>query len=390
MTSVLGPIFHVTAVLALPAALTLGLRRLFSPRFEESPPEAARARRRVLSASVRVEFFLAYSFLLLAPQYELFDRAVESLGTWPAVALFSVPPLACYLLGSLSRAAVDARVGRLTGSILAHWKAQGLLLSLRMGLYILSIPIFFLPFYDLSAPLLSAHNLLGFTLVSLLFFLYVLRGMNVLFRVFGRVEPLDDPELRREMLDFAGRRRIPLADVGVLRTAFTSIANAFAHFGSNRVVVTERLRDTLSRDELRAVLLHEIGHLGQWTTNLIRIGSSYLAFLVYLYLRPLIEAAAQRRVGVGFVALFFAGFLAISVAFRIAFGRFVHDSEARADVFAVDEGGGRAVYVKALRKIHLANLLPSRGVPEWGAPREGRATGSHPGALEGSEGEGWV
>ncbi|MBI3845803.1 MAG: M48 family metalloprotease [Planctomycetes bacterium] len=390
MTVFLGPLAHVALLLGLPPALTLGLYRLWSPRFEESPLEAARARWRVLSASLRVEFFLAYSFLLLGPQYQLFTDSVEKIGRSATAALFSLAPIGCYLLGSFARAAVDVRSRRIAGSIGAHWKTHGLLLGLRMGLYILVIPAFFLPFYDLGASPWSTTNLLGFTVLSLLFFIYVLRGMNVVFRLFGSIEPLADRELRDDMLGFAARRHISLTDVGVLRTEAGSLANAFAHFGSNRVVVTDRLRQVLSRDELRSVLLHEIGHLGQLATNLTRLFSSYVAFLVYLYLRPLIEAATRRQVGIGFITLFFGGFLALLVVFRIVFGRFVQDAEAKADVFAVEEGGSEDVYLEALRKIHEANMLPWAG-PSDEPPRRARdQVSSRVRPLDGSEGEGWV
>jgi Zn-dependent protease with chaperone function len=390
MTVFLAPLLHVALLLGLPPALTFGLLRLWSPRFEESPAEAARARWRVLSASLRVEFFLAYSFLLLGPQYTLFAESVERIGRLSTAILFSLPPIGCYLLGSLARAVVDARSRQLPGRVVAHWKTHGLLLALRMGLYILAIPAFFLPFYDLGAPLGSTTNLLGFTLLSLLFFLYVLRGMNVVFRLFGRLEPLADRDLTNDLVGFATRRRIPLTDVGVLRTEAGSLANAFAHFGSNRVVVTDRLRDVLTRDELRSVLLHEIGHLGQLATNLTRLFSSYVAFLVYLYLRPLIEAATRRQVGIGFVTLFFGGFLALLVVFRMVFGRFVQDAEAQADVFAVEEGGSEEIYLDALRKIHEANMLPWASPAPASPARAPDRVSPRVRPLEGSEGEGWV
>ncbi len=390
MTPLLAPVSHAVILVGLPPAITLGLSRIWRPEFRGTAGQVSRIRLRILRASLRIEFFLAYSFLLLGPQYELFARVCESLGRPLGALLFSIPPFACYALGSATRAAVDARARRLPGTLLAHWKIHGLLLALRMGLYILVIPAFFLPFYDVSSPPWAPLNLLGFTLISLLYFIYVLRGMNVVLRVFGRVEPLDDPTLRAEMISYAGRNEIPLVDVGVLRTSARSVANAFAHFGSNRIVVTDRLQAVLSREELRAVLYHEVGHLGQWATNLTRLFSSYVFFLVYVYLRPLIEAAAGRRIGLGFVTLFFGGFLALLVVFRLVFGRFIQDSEARADLLAVEEGGGRRLYAEALRKIHDANMLPWEVDSSRSSVEDAGAMASPVQPLEASEGEGWV
>ena len=75
------------------------------------------------------------------------------------------------------------------------------------------------------------------------------------------VSPDEQPELHRLVQELATAARIPVPRVGV---SGLPIPNAFA-FGrwrkDGRVVVTEKLMKMLDRNELRAVLGHEIMHL---------------------------------------------------------------------------------------------------------------------------------
>lgn len=71
----------------------------------------------------------------------------------------------------------------------------------------------------------------------------------------------EEPELHRQIAELAHRAGIPKPKVGVSQL---SIPNAFA-FGRSlkdgRVCITQGIRKLLNKDELKAVLGHEIGHL---------------------------------------------------------------------------------------------------------------------------------
>lgn len=98
--------------------------------------------------------------------------------------------------------------------------------------------------------------------VALMFMQYMLGpklvewGMHVRY-----IKQQDDPELYAMVEDLARRARIPVPRVGIARIP---IPNAFA-FGRSlsdgRVCVTERITQLLNKEELRAVLGHEISHL---------------------------------------------------------------------------------------------------------------------------------
>jgi heat shock protein HtpX len=75
------------------------------------------------------------------------------------------------------------------------------------------------------------------------------------------VSEKEEPELHRQIAELAQKAGIPKPKVGVSQL---SIPNAFA-FGRSlkdgRVCITQGIRKLLNKDELKAVLGHEIGHL---------------------------------------------------------------------------------------------------------------------------------
>jgi len=75
------------------------------------------------------------------------------------------------------------------------------------------------------------------------------------------VSPKEEPELHQMVAELANEAGIPKPKVGISQL---SIPNAFAFGktqGDGRVCITQGIRRLLSKDELRAVLGHEIGHL---------------------------------------------------------------------------------------------------------------------------------
>jgi len=75
------------------------------------------------------------------------------------------------------------------------------------------------------------------------------------------VSEKEEPELHRQVAELAQKAGIPKPKVGISQL---SIPNAFAFGksqGDGRVCVTQGLRGLLSKDELKAVIGHEISHL---------------------------------------------------------------------------------------------------------------------------------
>jgi len=75
------------------------------------------------------------------------------------------------------------------------------------------------------------------------------------------VSEKEEPELHYQVAELAQKAGIPKPEVGISQL---SLPNAFAFGksqGDGRVCITQGIRTLLSKDELKAVLGHEIGHL---------------------------------------------------------------------------------------------------------------------------------
>ena len=137
-------------------------------------------------------------------------------------------------------------------------------LGIRMGLCVLllfaviyALLIVIATFTGVGTPIVYA--LLAGGLVAVQFFIgpkIVEKTMHVRY-----VSETEQPELHRMVTELAMKAGIPKPKVGISEIA---IPNAFA-FGTSkrkaRVCVTRRLMQMLSRDELEAVLGHELSHI---------------------------------------------------------------------------------------------------------------------------------
>lgn len=137
-------------------------------------------------------------------------------------------------------------------------------LKIRMGLCVVllfaviyALLIVIATFAGVGTPLIYA--LLAFVIVSVQFFIgpkIVERTMRVRY-----VTEREQPELHRIVTELAMKAGIPKPRIGISEIP---IPNAFA-FGTSkktaRVCVTRQLMGMLSRDELEAVLGHELSHI---------------------------------------------------------------------------------------------------------------------------------
>lgn len=354
---------HTGVVLVGAPLYTVIAHQVLARRDLASFEASATVRRRILKTSSQLELFLAYSFLLLGDKYATFAAVKASFGTVAAAAAFSVPVLAAYLLGACTRAFVELRVRRIDRRIGSQIRVHLLFLFLRMGAFVLATPVFFLPIYDLDLPPWHTHNLLGAACVTLFFFLYVLRGPNLIFAALGMFEPFPDRELESEVRAEARKRRIPVRGIRILRTWGSGFAGAFAHFGSSRIFVTDHLVHIVEREELKAILYHEVAHLGQLKASLFRLLGSYGVFVLFVYLKYVIDATSQRRIGFETLVPGFLAFAVLAVLARYVFDRAVREGEARADLFAAEIVGGRRPYQQAIAKVLRANGLSMRFAP---------------------------
>jgi heat shock protein HtpX len=119
------------------------------------------------------------------------------------------------------------------------------------------------------------------------------------------VSEKEEPELHRMVAELAGAANIPKPRVGISQL---NIPNAFAFGrtrGDGRVCVTRGILNLLSRDELRAVLGHEISHIKHRDMAIITLLSAIPLIMYWLAFSMMFRGAfgGGRQGGGGYAAL---------------------------------------------------------------------------------------
>jgi len=125
------------------------------------------------------------------------------------------------------------------------------------------------------------------------------------------VSEKEEPELHRMVAEFAEKAQVPKPKVGVSQLA---MPNAFA-FGrtqrGGRVCVTRGIQRLLSKDELKAVLGHEISHIRHRDMVILTLLSAVPLIMYWIAVSTLWGGASRRRDGGGYAALIGLGAFAL-------------------------------------------------------------------------------
>jgi len=168
------------------------------------------------------------------------------------------------------------------------------------------------------------------------------------------VSETEQPELHRMISELARSAGIPKPRVGISQVP---IPNAFA-FGRTmrdaRVCVTESLLRLLNRDELRAVLGHEISHIRHRDMALITFLSVFPLIIYYIALGLMFRGSARENrgnflplIGLGLLVLYFIANLLVLYGSRIR--------EYYADLGSVRLGNKPQHLATALYKLVFGN-----------------------------------
>ena len=132
--------------------------------------------------------------------------------------------------------------------------------------------------------------------------------------------------------------------------AITPVANAAALPHVRGLVVTTRLMEILSDDELHAILMHEMAHLREsLAVQLARLAGS-LCWMAAIFLPPV-----SHSFGILGVLLLLGG---IVLAMRLS-RALAHRLEHHADTAAIEAVVDPATYAGALEKLYQANQVPA-------------------------------
>lgn len=169
----------------------------------------------------------------------------------------------------------------------------------------------------------------------------------------------EEPELHRMVAELAERAGIPKPKVGISQLG---IPNAFA-FGRSRrdgrVCVTEGIRRLLSRDELKAVIGHEITHIKNRDMLFITLLSAIPLILYWIAWRMMWGGMlGERRDGAGYAALVGMGALLLYFITNLLVLYGSRIREYYADLGSVKLGNPPHRLATALYKLVYGNANP--------------------------------
>ena len=169
------------------------------------------------------------------------------------------------------------------------------------------------------------------------------------------VSEKEAPELHQMVAELAGNASLPKPRVGI---SALSIPNAFA-FGrtqrDGRVCVTRGLLNTLSRDELKAVLGHELAHIKHRDMAIITLLSAIPMILYWLSFSLMWGGMGGRRDRGGYAALIGLGafLLYLITNLLVLYGSRIR--EYYADLGSVQLGNRPQYLASALYKLVYSN-----------------------------------
>jgi STE24 endopeptidase len=189
--------------------------------------------------------------------------------------------------------------------------------------------------------------------------------------LFNKFTPLEEGELRKRILEYAGKVRYSLSGVFVMDgSKRSSKSNAFfTGFGKNkRIALFDTLIQKHTVPELVAVLAHEIGHYKK-KHILIGMGISILHtgvlfFLLSLFLtqKELFDAFFMENTSIYAGMLFFGMLYApVEMILSIFMNMLSRRHEYQADRFAAETTKEVVPFIDALKKLsahNLSNLTP--------------------------------
>lgn len=189
--------------------------------------------------------------------------------------------------------------------------------------------------------------------------------------IFNKFKPLEDGELKEQIMEFAHKVNFSLQDIFVMDgSKRSSKSNAFfTGFGKNkRIALFDTLIANHTTGELVSVLAHEIGHykrkhiLQGMVISILHTGVLFFLLSVFLYQQGLYSAFGLETTPI------YAGFLFFSLLYSplesvlsITMNIMSRKNEYEADEFAVVGRGNKEDIIDALKKLskdNLSNLTP--------------------------------
>ncbi|WP_432738222.1 M48 family metallopeptidase [Maridesulfovibrio sp. FT414] len=184
--------------------------------------------------------------------------------------------------------------------------------------------------------------------------------------LFNKFTPLEDGELKDKIEHFASENGFELNGIFMIDGSKRSTkANAyFTGFGQKkRIALFDTLVNSLSSDEIVAVLAHEIGHskLGHirkmMTMSILNTGAVFLIMSFFLGNRELFAAFGMDHISIYAGLIFFALlYTPVSLVISIFSNIRSRKHEYEADSFAAETTGNPEALISGLKRLSVSNL----------------------------------
>ncbi len=318
-------------------------------------------------------FFIVLIFMLVFQVFAVLDGIVISITPEPilqTLLFFAVLGIANDLLGlpfvAYSTFRIEEKYGFNRTSVrtffldkLKSWILfglfGGLILTLITYLYIETGPYFWI---------------LAWSAITLFSIFITMFYSTLIVPIFNKLTPLAEGEVRDAIESFARKLGFRIADIYVIDgSKRTAKANAyFSGLGpKKRIVLYDNLVNEYSRDELVAILAHEIGHLKKrHVLKSLLISMAETGLLLFLFSviaeAPALSLALGAETPSFHLALLAFGILysPVSTLLGILMNTYSRKNEYEADRFAGEHFDPRHL-MSALKKLsvnHLSNLKP--------------------------------
>ncbi|HUV50891.1 MAG TPA: M48 family metallopeptidase [Anaerolineae bacterium] len=242
---------------------------------------------------------------------------------------------------------------------------KGLILSILLGGPLLAGILIFFEY--------AGANAWWYCWIGVTLFMLILQFIapSWIMPLFNKFNPLKDGELKNSIMAYAHSIDFPLKNIFVMDgSRRSSKSNAFfTGFGKNkRIALFDTIIDSLTVNELVAVLAHEMGHYKKkHIFQAIIIGilqAGLMLFLLSLFVsfQELFDAFYMDKISV-YTGLIFFGMLYSPIDFFIGIFKHMHSrkNEYEADRFAAKTTGNPVSMADALKKLsvsNLSNLMP--------------------------------
>ncbi len=253
---------------------------------------------------------------------------------------------------------------KMTPKIFIQDQIKGLLMGAILGGIVLSVILWFFENFQNAWIWVFA-----FVIAFQLFMMFI--APVTIMPLFNKFEPLEDGELKTEIENFAKKENFKLS--GLFRmdgSKRSTKANAyFTGFGRfRRIVLFDTLIQKHTKQELIAILAHEIGHykekhiFRQLAVSIISTGLTFFVFSLFMENPEIFNAFQMENISIYASFVFFGIFYApISALFSLYSLHLSRKYEFEADDYAKRTYGHPKELSNALKKLSvdsLSNLNP--------------------------------